>query len=34
VRYKDTEHYKLTKAFLNSPERFFKHLLASEGGNA
>jgi predicted ATPase len=24
--YADTEHYKLTKAFLDSPERFFKHL--------
>ena len=26
IRYKDTEPYKLTKAFLNSPERFFRFL--------
>ena len=26
VEYKDTEHYKLTKDFLDSPERYFKHL--------
>lgn len=26
VGYKDTEHYKLTKAFLDSPERYFRHL--------
>jgi predicted ATPase len=26
VAYADTEHYKVTKAFLESPERFFKHL--------
>jgi predicted ATPase len=26
VAYADTEHYKLTKEFLDSPERFFKHL--------
>jgi len=30
VRYKDTEHYNLTKEFLDSPERFFKHLFASD----
>jgi predicted ATPase len=29
VAYADTEHYKLTKAFLDSPERFFKHLFES-----
>ena len=34
VRYKETEHYKLTKEFLDSPERFFKHLFArDEGGD-
>jgi predicted ATPase len=26
VLYADTEHYKLTKQFLDSPERFLKHL--------
>jgi len=26
VRYADTKHYLLTRDFLNSPERFFKHL--------
>lgn len=30
VRYKDTGHYNLTKEFLDSPERFFKHLFASD----
>jgi predicted ATPase len=28
LAYKETEHYKLTKDFLDSPERFFKHLFA------
>jgi predicted ATPase len=26
VAYEDTEHYKITRDFLNSPERFFKTL--------
>ncbi len=26
IRYTDTDHYKLTKEFLASPDRFFKHL--------
>ncbi len=26
IKYKETEHYKLTKAFLENPERYFKHL--------
>jgi predicted ATPase len=30
VRYEDTEHYRVTKDFLDSPERFFKHLFAGE----
>jgi predicted ATPase len=33
--YQDTKHYLLTRDFLNSPERFFKHLLlrpANESG--
>ena len=29
VPYTDTDHYKLTKEFLASPERFFKHLFGS-----
>ena len=28
IDYKDTEHYRLTKDFLISPERYFKHLFA------
>jgi len=30
VRYQDTEHYQLTRDFLNSPERFYRHLFAAE----
>jgi predicted ATPase len=26
VAYEDTEHYRITRDFLNSPERFFKTL--------
>jgi predicted ATPase len=26
IRYHDTEHYRLTRDFLNAPERYFKHL--------
>jgi len=29
IAYADTRHYKLTKEFLDSPERFFKHLFDS-----
>lgn len=29
VRYEETEHYKVTKQFLDSPERFFRHLFSS-----
>ena len=28
--YQDTRHFQVTRDFLNGPERFFKHLLASE----
>ena len=28
VAYQDTEHFKLTRDFLNDPERFLRHLLA------
>jgi predicted ATPase len=27
IRYEDTEHYNVAKAFLDSPDRFFKELL-------
>ena len=30
VNYKDTEHYKITKAFLDNPERMLKTLLYEE----
>jgi predicted ATPase len=30
VPYQATEHYQLTRDFLNSPERFYRHLFASE----
>jgi predicted ATPase len=26
IEYRDTEHYRVTRDFLNAPERFFKHL--------
>jgi predicted ATPase len=29
VDYRDTKHFLLTRDFLNSPERFFKHLFAA-----
>ena len=28
IPYAETEHYKLTKAFLNAPESYFKHLFS------
>jgi len=28
--YRDTEHFTVTKEFLDSPERFFKHLFAND----
>ena len=30
VAYEDTEHYRITRDFLNSPERFFKTLFQSK----
>jgi predicted ATPase len=30
IDYKNTEHYRLTKQFLDSPERYFKHLFSDE----
>ena len=29
VQYRDTEHYRVSKEFLDSPERFLKHLFAN-----
>jgi predicted ATPase len=34
VTYTATEHYILTKQFLESPDRFFKHLFADESDDA
>ena len=31
IAYKDTDHYRVTRAFLESPERTFKHLFGSSG---
>jgi predicted ATPase len=28
IAYRDTEHYRVTRDFLNTPERFFKHLFS------
>jgi len=30
VSYRDTEHYQLTRDFLNAPERYHRHLFRSE----
>jgi predicted ATPase len=30
VQYEDTEHYRVTKQFLASPERYFRHLFCEE----
>jgi hypothetical protein len=32
--YRDTEHFRLTRDFLNAPERFFRHLLEEEQQDA
>jgi predicted ATPase len=34
VTYSETEHYRVTRDFLKSPERFFKHLFGDEGEDA
>lgn len=33
VAYSETEHYLVTRDFLNSPERYFKHLFDASDGN-
>jgi predicted ATPase len=30
VSYRDTEHYQLTRDFLNAPERYHRHLFRTE----
>jgi predicted ATPase len=32
VDYRQTEHYTLTRDFLNAPERYFRHLFEAEEG--
>jgi predicted ATPase len=32
IDYRDTKHFVITRDFLNSPERFFKHLFATGEG--
>ena len=34
IDYRETEHFRLTRDFLNAPERFFRHLLAEESGES
>ena len=37
IDYRETKHFLITRDFLNSPERFFKHLLralAEDGDDA
>jgi predicted ATPase len=29
ITYRETEHYLVTRDFLNAPERYFKHLLGT-----
>ena len=31
IEYRETKHFLITRDFLNSPERFFKHLLSTSG---
>lgn len=31
--YRDTDHYLVTRDFLNAPERFLRHLLADDSGD-
>ncbi len=31
IAYRETEHYRVTRDFLNAPERYFKHLFGAEG---
>ena len=31
IEYQETEHFQVTRNFLNAPERYFKHLFEDEG---
>jgi len=31
IAYKETDHYQITRDFLNAPERYFKHLFGTPG---
>ena len=31
VTYQETDHYRVTKDFLNAPERFYRHLFTQDG---
>ncbi len=31
VTYQETDHYRVTKDFLNTPERFYRHLFTQDG---
>jgi predicted ATPase len=33
VTYQETDHYRVTKDFLNAPERFYRHLFEDEPGD-
>jgi predicted ATPase len=33
VRYDETDHYQVTRAFLESPDRFFRHLFDDAGSD-
>jgi predicted ATPase len=33
IAYRETRHFLITRDFLNSPERFFKHLFSTAGDN-
>jgi hypothetical protein len=34
IDYRDTDHFQITRDFLAAPERFFRHLLDSDGSEA
>jgi predicted ATPase len=34
IEYRETEHYRLTRDFLDAPERFFRHLLTDDTDSA
>jgi predicted ATPase len=33
ISYRETKHFLITRDFLNSPERFYKHLLGTVDDN-